>query len=112
MKQSLGVFERITILNLLPGEGRLYDMKVLDALNKDLGFSDDELKALKFREEGPRMFWEKEADKPKEVEFGFRVTEIIRRKLNQLQNEEKLTRAHIGICEMFGIEDSGPAEKE
>ena len=49
---QLSVLERLTILGLLPTKGNYTNLKLLRVAKEELSFSDEEHKALNFRQEG------------------------------------------------------------
>ena len=51
------VEERLALLNLLPPEGSLLTMKIVHELRLALSFSDEELEALQFQQNGDQLMW-------------------------------------------------------
>jgi len=94
------VGERLAMLNLLPPEGNLLTMKIIHELRQGLAFSDEELAALKFQQSDGRLQW-KNAVEPKEVEVGVKAASITYDLLEKLNKEEKITEAHLTLCEKF-----------
>ncbi len=101
----LSVFERVLLLNILPREGDFKTLKVLRKLKDDLGFSEDELKALQFKQDGSKVEWQREADVPKEVPIGEIAHGIIADILKKLDEQKKLQIEHMDLYEKFVLEE-------
>ncbi len=97
----LSVFERVLLLNILPREGDFKTLKILRKLKDDLGFSEDELKALQFKQEGTKVEWRQEADTPKEVPVGEVAHGLIADILKKLDEQKKLQMEHMDLYEKF-----------
>ena len=98
---ELSVFERILLLNILPREGDFKTLKVVRKLQDDTGFSEDELKALQFKQDGARTEWRREADIPKEVPIGEFAHQIIVERLKEIDKQKKLALEHLPFYERF-----------
>lgn len=98
---ELKVFERLILLNTLPKEGDFLTLKIIRDLKGDLSFSEEEHKALQFKQEDGKMLWQAEADKPKEITIGEKAKEIIRNRLKELNEQKKLKEEHLPIYEKF-----------
>jgi len=98
---KLNVMERMALLNILPPEGSITVMKLLRVLKEELSFNDEEHKALGFQEEGGMLRWKQDADIKKDIKIGEIMTELIKKELKKLNDEEKLTDAHIDLYEKF-----------
>lgn len=103
MELSLGVFERLVLLNILPAQGDYKSMKQVRELKEELAFSDEELGNLKFDDKTKpgEMLWIKEFDIPKKISFGSAVREIIADRLRELDKDKKLREAHVPLFETF-----------
>lgn len=88
------------MLNLLPPEGTLLTMKIVHELRQDLAFSEEELAALKFQQSNDRLQWENTVE-PKEIEVGVKAMSTTYDLLEKLNKEEKITEAHLTLCEKF-----------
>ena len=106
---ELNVLERIVLVNTLPREGNFKNLKLLRIIKEEISFSEEENKALNFRQEGDQLKWDNAiADgKPidiiplKEINFGETVTELIVESLKSLNDQGKLTENHFSIYEKF-----------
>ena len=103
---ELSVFERITLLNILPKQRNFATLIILRKLREDLSFDEAENKALDFQiKKNGLVKWRTEADKPKEVEMGEKAFEIIVETLKRLDERELLTDQHYSLyCKFIGDE--------
>lgn len=102
---ELRVYERLILMNVLsPMEGTLTTMRIVRDLKDRLGFTEAEYHALEFSESDGRVVWKTEADVPVEIEIGEKAKDIIKRRLETLSREGRLTLEHLPICERFGVE--------
>ncbi len=99
---QLTTFERLILLNILPGEGDITTLRILRDLKASLSFSEDEHKALEFRKaEDGRLEWKTDADKVVEMEIGVVAQSLIKKRLMELNEQKKLRQEHIPIYERF-----------
>ncbi len=98
---ELKVFDRLILLNILPREGDYLTLKIVRKLREDLSFSEGEHKSLQIRQEEGKVFWVQEADIPKDISIGEKVTDIIVETLKRLDKEKKLQIEHMAIYEKF-----------
>ena len=94
---KLNVMERMALLNILPPEGSITVMKLLRVLREDLSFNEKEHAALQFKQENDMIQWKQDADVVKDVKIGEIMTELIKKELKKLNDEEKLTEGHIDL---------------
>ena len=97
------VEERFCMLNLLPPKGNLITMKIVHDLRQALAFSEEDLKALNFRQEGEQLRWDNGVG-PKEVKVGQKAKSIVYDELEKLDKDEKLNTSHLLLCEKFEYE--------
>jgi hypothetical protein len=97
----LSVFDRLILLNIMPKEGDITTIKIIRKLKDDLSFSEEDHKALEFKNENGNIMWKEEADISKEVEIGEKATDIIADALKKLNKEKKLTEQHVPLYERF-----------
>ena len=99
---ELGVFERLILLNILPGEGDFTTLKIVRKMRESLSFTEEEHKALEFKQEDEgRVLWKQKADKPKEISIGEKATDIIVGVLKKLNDDKKLQDQHYSLYEKF-----------
>ena len=107
---DLTVLERLVVMNLLPKEGSMLELKAAQNVREAIEFDEQELAALKFQQEnGPdgkaQVKWDAEvAEKTKlSRDFTGPQTKVIVTALQKLDAEKKLTTEHLTLCEKFGI---------
>lgn len=98
---ELGVFDRLILLNILPKEGDFTTLKIVRKMREDLSFTEEEHKALQFQQEDNNIKWQKEVDKPKNINFGEKATDLIVSTLKKLNTEKKLSEQHYSLYEKF-----------
>ncbi len=99
---QLQVSERLILLNIIPGEGDITTLRIIQQLRTDLSFSEDEHKALEFQVgEGGAVHWKTDADVGKDVEIGEKAHDIIKSRLEELSNQKKLQLQHMALYERF-----------
>ena len=54
---QLNVLERLILLNILPTEGSFTNLKLVRVTRENLSFTEEENKALNFRQEGAQLVW-------------------------------------------------------
>ncbi len=100
---ELSVGERLVLLSILPREGDLTTVRVVNELKQALSFSEEEHAALEIRQEGDGVVW-KETDKTKEISIGARAHVLIADALKALDEEKKLTTGHLDVWSKFSEE--------
>jgi len=100
---KVGVFDRLILLNILPKEGDFMSLKIVRKMREDLSFSEEEHKALQFKQDEGNIQWKQEADLPKEIHFGEKAKDIIVEVLKKLNDDKKLTDQHFSLyCKFIG----------
>lgn len=101
MKLNIG--ERFATLTLLPREASFANLKILRKLKEDLSFSEGEWKEYGIKQmlEG-RLQWKPEmARVTKEIVIGEIATQIIVKKLKELNGQDKLPDECFTVYEKF-----------
>jgi hypothetical protein len=97
----LSVFERLLLLNILPKEGDITTLKIVRTLKDSLSFSEDEHKALQFKNDSGNIMWKEDADISKDLEIGEKANDTIVEALKGLNKAKKLTEQHLPLYERF-----------
>jgi len=101
---KLEIAERINLLNILPVEGNIVTLRVVNELRLDLGFSETELAEAKIMQtEDGRITWDASAVLVKDVKIGDTAREIITEALKKLDGEKKLTPQLVPIWDKFMV---------
>lgn len=102
-KYKLNVLERIMLRSVLKSiPGSYHKLKLINSIERQLQFDENELKLLKMSDNGTR--WDREGDK-KVGEVNINVDDVIQTDIigvfKKLDKEEKLTRDLITLYEKF-----------
>lgn len=103
---KFSVFERITLLNILPQEGDFLTIKIIRKLREELSFSEQEHKALEIKIEDGRVYWKPDAATEKDIKIKDKATEIIVNALKDLDAKKKITDGCLSLYEKF-IKETG-----
>lgn len=91
---ELSVFERITLLQILPAQGSFTDLLHVKNVSAKIEFNSEEAARLELRTvgegENQRTVWNVKEDKPISVTFTPVEFELIRKQIDKLDKEEKL----------------------
>jgi len=99
---ELGVKDRMVLLSVLSGaEGNLTELRVLRDLQREVGFSEEELVAIGITSDEGRTMWNPEAEQPKDIEIGEAAKGIVVRKLKELNRQGKLTAEMLDLVDKF-----------
>ena len=99
---KLNVLERLIVLNLLPAEGSFANLKILRVVKEELSFDEKEHKALGFNQDGEHLTWRQDANVPdKDVKFGEIATQMVVKKLEEMDKKEELKNEHFSVYEKF-----------
>jgi len=104
---KLNIPERIALLSILPVEGSIITLRVLNELRNDLAFTEKEIKAYNMKnhtlpEGGATITWNpKLSDTVKDIKIGDTAKGIILSKLKELDAMQKLHISMIPLYEKF-----------
>ena len=98
---KLNLFERITLLSVLPKEGDFVTLRIVKDLKSALSVSEKEFKEFEITQEGPNTKWNAKGSEEREIKVGEKATDIIIEALKQLDKEKKLTEQHFTVYEKF-----------
>lgn len=101
---DLTVLERLVLLGLMPAEGDLTTLRIVRELREALSFDEDEHVQYGLRQEDGRVVWTDDGSTAA-IEIGARARRVIEDRLNELNNDGKLTEQHLSVCDKFGIGD-------
>ena len=104
---KLSIMERLVLMGVLPTEGNFVTLRIVRDLQKELSFSEDELKRYKITQTSDnKVTWdEKAAADKKDVQIGERAEDIIVNALEDLDKKQKLTPSHLDLYEKFVKKD-------
>jgi len=102
---KLSVADRLVLLSLLPGEGNIITLRLVQDLRASLGFSDVEITEGQICLEKGQVTYKRGAVADKEVEFGEAGKALIAKELKRLSKDGKLQPQHITLYGTFVDED-------
>jgi len=98
---KLNVFERLTLLGLLPKESSFATLKIVNTLQTKLGFSEEDHKEFELTQDGGKFKWNEKGRELREIEIGDKAKEIIKEELEKLDKERKITLQLYSLYEKF-----------
>jgi len=98
---ELDVLERISVIGLLPEKGSFTNLKLVRVARESLSFTEEESKLLAFEENDGMTRWQDGVVSEKDIKLGEIVTEIVKKKLKELDQKEELTPEHVSLYEKF-----------
>ena len=101
---ELTVKERLMLLTILPREGKLDTIKIVQKLRNDLSFSEEERTQLNLIQKDDGSYsWDEIDNIPilKKVEISEVSKKIIGDELNNLNIDGKVTEQHLGLFNKF-----------
>ncbi len=101
---EFGVKERLMLLSVMPGQGNLTTLRLVRRVREELGFDEEEHRALGLIIEGSSYRWDDDAEAkagPKEIELGEVVRGMVLKAFEDLDAEERLELVHLDLYERF-----------
>ena len=106
MKYRLGVLDRILLLNILPKKANIIKLKVISNMQKDIGFSEQEIKDFELKTlDNGNIAWNKDKERKKDIELGDVARSIIRKELEALNEKEELSIEFVNLWDLFVEEE-------
>ena len=119
---KLTIQDRVSLLNVLPPQGSVITLRILQDLREQLGFSEEELAKYKMKQErspdgGMFLTWDEDFAKvTKDIQIGKVVNGIIVSALKKLDKQQRLHLTQLSIYDKFvdgkGEEKSKEVEKK
>ena len=101
---EFSVLDRLALLEILPEKGHPVAMlRIIHDLRYEAAFSEEELAALNFRDDGKRTVWNRIPDK--EIEIGIQAKLLIRELLKGLNEKRELKVGHLGLWDLFECDE-------
>ena len=97
---QLTILERVLLLNVLPVEGNIITLRIIQDLRRNLAPTEEEIKKVNLRQEGTQIRWDDEkytADVP----VGEKATDTVVAALVKMNSDNKLTEQFIPLYERF-----------
>jgi hypothetical protein len=101
-QMNFNVFERVTLLGILPDpEGNYVTYKLLTTFKSDLSFSEEEIEVFGIEQLDGKITWNKSEDK--EIGVGDQILKLIKEALKRLDEKGKINKNNAPIYERFMI---------
>jgi hypothetical protein len=97
---ELGIHERIVLLNILPVEGNIVTVRIVQKLRTDLGFTEAEIKDHDIRTEENQVKWN-ETGYTVDISIGEKATDIIKDAFLKLDKAAKIQPAFLETYDRF-----------
>ena len=101
MKIELNVKDRLTLVTILPSQGKMTDLVEVLELIKLIKFSDEERDIIKYTEQDGRIMWDTSKDIPKEIDINYEQLRIVKDVITKLDNEGKISFSILDTCLKF-----------
>ena len=106
MKTLLEIGERLALTSLLPKEGNFLTLRIVKSITEKVNLKDAEIKEwnVKAGESSPGVTtfsWRQDTNTETEIEFSEAETDLLRKELNKLDHQNKLTFSNISAFEKF-----------
>ena len=98
---KLSISERIVLMDMLPKEGNITQVRILTDLRAQLGFTEQEHQQYGIRVNDGSVTWMPGKDDNKDVPIGDVARDIIRERLTAMDAAKKLTEQHITLWGKF-----------
>lgn len=97
---ELGIMERIQLLNILPAEGNVVTLRIVQKLRTELGFTETEIKEHEIKTENDQVKW-KTADYKVDISIGEKAMDIIKEAFRKLDREGKMQASILPLYDTF-----------
>ncbi len=101
---EFSVVERLILLSVTPTEGSLTQLRLVRKFREELGFDDNEHKALGLRADGSTFHWDEAVEKgmgQKNIDVGAVIGNMVLKAFEQLDASSKLQMIHVDLFERF-----------
>lgn len=99
--ETLGVQERLALLDILPAQGNAKTMRAVRSLTAKLHFSDEERSALGLVTDGPKVSWSAAEEEARAFEIADAERAVIVARLSDLDTQGTLTVQMLPLFERF-----------
>ena len=99
----LSVKERIVLLQVLPPQGNVTNLRIIRDLEREMGFSEDETKALGLQSTEVGVKWDKEKEVEKDIAIGEIAAKLIHDAFLDLNKRNALSLEHLDVYDKFVV---------
>lgn len=101
MKIKLNTLDRLTLVYILPTTGSIQELVEVMDIVRLVKFTEDEKKAINYKEDNGRITWDVNSDVGKEIEFTFEQLKVIKDTISSLDKDGKITLNILDTCLKF-----------
>ena len=114
MRLNLNFHDRLVLLQLLPGENNYVTLKLIREVKDNLGITEEEYEKYKIKrqENGRISFDSKKASEEKEFEISRIVMNIIKKELERLDSQKRLTEEQFPLYERLILEEEKESKED
>ncbi len=98
---ELNILERLMLGSVLPQQGDIVSLKIVQDLKQAVAFTEEEIADYKIENEDDRVTWDPEAEYSKEIPIGPKAMSLIVGELEKRNKEKTLTAEFISLYEKF-----------
>lgn len=103
---DLAILERLMLMSILPAQGDITTLKIVQELKLAIGFSEEELEEHSIVFSGERVDWNPKSNEyVKDIPIGPRATSVIVEELERKNTAKELTSDFISLYDKF-MEDN------
>ncbi len=101
-KATLKALERLILPTLMPKEASFIEQLAIQDLTKKISFDQEEATELEIKNtEDGKLTWNAEKDSGKEVEFTEAEVSLVKKVLEELDNDNKVTADMLNLFKIF-----------
>lgn len=99
----LSVRDRIILLQVLPRQGNVTNLRIIRDLEREMGFSEEETTALKLESSERGVKWDKSSEVDKEIAIGEVAAKLIHDAFVDLDKRNALSLEHLDVYDKFVV---------
>lgn len=106
---KLTIKERLQTSSLYPQGGNIISQQLVRDISEKVSIDQEEMKEIELRAEGDQLRWNDKIAKEKEVKFTKMEIDFLKKQVDRVEKEEKVTQSNLSLCEK--IQDGVQKEK-
>ena len=99
----LSVRDRIILLQVLPRQGNVTNLRIIRDLEREMSFTEEEMKTFKFETTDQGVKWDKTAEAEKEIVIGEIAAKLIHDAFKDLDKRNALSLEHLDVYDKFVV---------
>jgi len=102
---KLSIKERLILLNILPAQETYANLRIVQELKNELGFSEQDYAYLELVEDNGDVSWNPDRKVEKDIRIGIAAFEVIKKAFRKLDLDKTLTLDMLPAYERFTEDD-------